>query len=296
MAFDLDTYKNITGQLDLDGIDFDAFRDQPLDPDHLRIVRYMHDIEMHTSCYLRNLLNTRAHHDPEITTFLTMWNFEEYWHGEALAEVLSAHGADSGTPRVASVRERLGWRITTSPLAWMALSAATKHFIAVHMTFGVINEWTTQGGYARLAQEADHPMLSELFRRIMKQEGRHIDYYKTMAEEHLAHPRAQKVTRRMIKALWKPVGAGVVPREETAHVIETLFTGPEGQQVADRIDRRIHRLPGLDNLDLMAKATHTYATPTTQNRCAVPVTEVRNSQRDLARRENSPRERQLGAA
>ena len=45
------------------------------------------------------------------------------------------------------------------------------------MTFGVINEWTTQAGYARLAAEADHPVLSELLRRIMKQEGRYIDFF-----------------------------------------------------------------------------------------------------------------------
>ena len=27
----------------------------------------------------------------------------------------------------------------------------TKHFLAVHMTFGVVNEWTTQAAYARPA-------------------------------------------------------------------------------------------------------------------------------------------------
>lgn len=57
----------------------------------------MHDVEHHTSCYLRNLLNTRAHHDPDVTTFLTLWNFEEHWHGEALGRVLAAHGEAAGS-------------------------------------------------------------------------------------------------------------------------------------------------------------------------------------------------------
>ena len=39
----------------------------------------------------------------------------------------------------------------------MGFSAATKHFLAVHMTFGVINEWTTQGGYSRLIAEPTTP-------------------------------------------------------------------------------------------------------------------------------------------
>ena len=72
----------------LTGIDFDDFRDQPLRPEALRSLRYMHDVEHHTVCYLRDLLLTPAHQDPEITSFLSCWVFEEMWHGEAIGQVL----------------------------------------------------------------------------------------------------------------------------------------------------------------------------------------------------------------
>ena len=36
------------------------------------------------------------------------------------------------------------------------------------MTWGAINEWTAQAAYARLAARADHPVLTELLRRIMR--------------------------------------------------------------------------------------------------------------------------------
>jgi hypothetical protein len=252
VPFDLQDFKRITARLDLDGIDFDAFRDAPLAPEHVRVLRYMHDVEMHTSCYLRNLLNTKAHHDPEITSFLPLWIFEEHWHGEALSEVLAAHGEPSGAERVGAMRGRLGWRITASPLVWMAFSAATKHFLAVHMTFGAINEWTTQAGYARLSSVAGHPTLSELLRRIMRQEGRHIDFYRTQAVDRLRdNPAAQRTTRRMIKTLWNPVGAKVMPAAETRHLVQTLFAGDEGRAMCERVDRRIDALPGLHGLDLM---------------------------------------------
>ncbi len=261
MAFDLETYKDITGRLDVDGIDFDAFRDQPLAPEHLRCLRYMHDVEQHTSCYLRNLLNTKAHNDPEITSFLTLWNFEEFWHGEALGRVLAAHDEPAGASRVAAMRRRLGWRTTASPVVWMAFSAATKHFLAVHMTFGAINEWTTQGGYARLASVADHPVLSDLLHRIMRQEGRHIDFYRTRAVDHLdASPGAQRTTRWMVKRLWNPVGAGVMPVDETRHLVRTLFADDDGAVIAARIDRRVDALPGLQGLGLMDQAITTYGT------------------------------------
>lgn len=252
VGFDLDTYKRSSDRLDLDGIDFDAFHERPLRPEHLRCLRYMHDVEHHTSCYLRNLLNTRAHHDPEITTFLTLWNHEELWHGEALGAVLAAHDEPGGAARVAGMRRRLGWRITTSPVLWMAFSAMTRHFLAVHMTFGAINEWTTQAGYVRLAAEAEHPVLDELLRRIMRQEGTHIAFYRSRAVELLEADRsARRTTRRMVRALWSPVGASVMPEAETRHLVRTLFDGDEGRAVAQRIDRRVDGLPGLQDLGLM---------------------------------------------
>lgn len=257
--FDIDRYSQSVGRLETRDLDFDAFRDRPLSPAALRCLRYMHDVESHTSCYLRNLLNTKAHHDPEITKFLTMWNYEELWHGEAIGEVLRAHDEPSGTARVAAMRRRLGWKITASPLVWMGFSAVTKHFLAVHMTFGVINEWTTQGGYSRLITVSDHPVLTELLRRIMKQEGRHIDYYLTQARSLLAaSDRARRVTRRMVTSLWEPVGAQVMPVAETRHLVGTLFTGDEGVAVAERIDRRISNLPGLEGLGLMQRALTKY--------------------------------------
>jgi hypothetical protein len=260
MAFDLETYKRISGRLDDDDIDYDAFRDRPLAPALLGCVRYMHDVEFHTSCYLRNLLNTRAHHDPEITTFLTMWSFEEYWHGEALAKVLAAHDEPAGEQRVATMRQRLGWRINSSPVLWFAFSSAARHFLAVHMTFGVINEWTTQAGYARLNALADHPVLSELLRRIMRQEGRHIDYYLTRSRIELEKGKgAQRTTRFALRTMWKPVGAGVMPEADTHQLISTLFGAPEGRIAADRIDRRVDTLPGLRGLDLMHNSLRRYA-------------------------------------
>jgi hypothetical protein len=255
MAFDLDTYKRIVSPVEVDDIDFESFRAHPLDPDSLRCLQYMHDVEHHTSCYLRNLLNTRAHHDPEVTTFLTLWSFEELWHGEAIAQVLAAHGEAAGAPRIRSMRERLGWRLSASPIVWMGFSAVTKHFLAVHMTFGVINEWTTQAGYARLRARAQHPVLDELLARVMRQEGRHIDYYRTRACELLgASPAARRTTRRTLRALWSPVGTKVMSEGETRHLIGTLFAGDDGRKMAARIDRRIDGLPGLGDLGLMARA------------------------------------------
>ena len=260
MRVDLDRYALNARRLDLSGVDFDAFRTRPLDDGTLRCLRYMHDVEHHTICYLRDLLVTPAHRDPRVTTFLTVWSYEEMWHGEAIGRVLAAHGEDAGAERIAPMRRRLGWRDRLAPtLHALGSAVAGNAFGALHMTWGAINEWTTQAGYARLIGRAQHPVLTDLLNRIMRQEGNHIAFYASEADRHLsAHRGAQRLVRAALARLWKPVGAGVMPKAEVAFMARTLFGGTDGRTVLERIDRRIDRLPGLDQLGLVTRALDRY--------------------------------------
>jgi hypothetical protein len=70
-----------------DDVDYSALERTPLPEAALRASQYMSDVESHTICHLRGLLVTPSHQDPEITTFLTMWAYEEFWHGEVLDKV-----------------------------------------------------------------------------------------------------------------------------------------------------------------------------------------------------------------
>ncbi len=244
-----------SSRLDLGGIDFAAFADRPLDPEALRCLRYMHDVESHTVCYLRDVLVTRAHADPEVTAFLACWSYEEHWHGSAIARVLSAHGEIAGAARVAATRRSLPRFDRLRPLVYLSGSALSRHLVAVHMTWGAINEWTTQAGYGRLAAKSGHPVLTELLRRIMKQEGRHIDFYVEQARRRLSDSRgAQHATRLMLRRFWRPVGSGLMPRREVAFLVRHLFGDDEGRRVAARVDRHVDRLPGLGALGLVTDA------------------------------------------
>jgi hypothetical protein len=263
MAVNLGAYKARTGRLDISGIDFEDFRDCPLGPETLRCLRYMHDVEFHTICYLRDLLVTSAHADPDITSFLSFWTYEEYWHGEALADVLSVHGEETGSRRVAALRRanhrRDRWRPFIHALGSMWAGSS---YIAIHMSWGAVNEWTTQAGYGRLAVRARHPTLTELLTRIMRQEGRHIDFYARQARERLeADLRAQRLTRLALRRFWSPVGATVMPSSEVAFLVDYLFGGDEGGTVVRRLDRRIEALPGLGGLRLLGDAVASLATP-----------------------------------
>ncbi|MEY2416384.1 MAG: hypothetical protein QOH53_1718 [Ilumatobacteraceae bacterium] len=257
MQLTIEKYTQMVAPLEVRDLDLaNAFCTHRLGVDVLRCLRYMHDIELHTICYLRDLLVTSAHRDPEITTFLTFWSFEEYWHGEAIATVLSAHGEPSGATRVRELRRTRRVAEATKPFTHgLASLLVGPSVTAVHMTWGAINEWTTQAGYARLAQRCDHPVLQEMLRRIMKQEGRHIDFYSAQASKRLGDSRrAQWLTRQALTRFWAPVGSDVMPEPEVRHLISYLFGGEDGAAMAARIDRRIDTLPGLSGLELVAKA------------------------------------------
>ncbi|HEX4244989.1 MAG TPA: hypothetical protein VHY77_05435, partial [Acidimicrobiales bacterium] len=200
----------------------------------------------------RDILVTQAHKDPDVTAFLTMWNYEEHWHGEAIAQVLAAHDDPAGSGRVAALRQRLPKRDAWRPLTFQLGSMITPHLTAVHMTWGAVNEWTAQAGYGRLAKIADHPVLSDLLRRIMKQEGRHVDFYVDQAKARLSASRgAQRLTRWALGRFWAPVGSSLMPEGEVKFLSRFLFGGSDGLPMVERIDRRVDRLPGLAGLGLM---------------------------------------------
>ena len=60
MRISLEKFQEQGGRLRSDDLDFDAFRDAPLDDDVLRCISYMHDIEYQTVLYTRELLLTVA--------------------------------------------------------------------------------------------------------------------------------------------------------------------------------------------------------------------------------------------
>ena len=69
MQLTIDKYTQMVAPLEVRDLDLaNAFRSHRPDVDVLRCLRYMHDIELHTICYPRDLLVTSAHGDPEITT------------------------------------------------------------------------------------------------------------------------------------------------------------------------------------------------------------------------------------
>src|SRR5690625_7225767 len=92
MAFDIDRFARDSVRVGWEDLDLEVFRTDPLPPESLRTLRYMCDVEYHTASSLRDMLVTRSRRETAVNAFMTRWNREGLWRGEALAYVLALPG------------------------------------------------------------------------------------------------------------------------------------------------------------------------------------------------------------
>lgn len=260
-AFDLDRYLRNSKAVPVEDLAWDEVRAHPLSQGEARFLRYMMNIEAHTIIYLKELLSTKVIEDAEVTAFLSCWAYEEFFHGAALERFLKAYvGADAEATRNdaayrlgQSSRLGRGLKRLVSPI----VSAAAPDFAAVHMTWGAAQECTTLHGYESLARQSSHPILKELMARIVKDERRHFAFYFNQAERRLAQtPSMQRITRLAMDRLWRPVGVGAMPQEESDFASWLLFRDAQGQAALAEVEATMAQLPGMEGWDALTRRTN----------------------------------------
>ena len=250
---DLDRILAHSQQIPTVDLDWEAAARAGLSAGERRVLEYFADIEGQTIVYLRDLLRTSAALEPDAIGFLSMWNYEEYFHGRALSRLLAACGKPLEEDRIARVRA------TARPAEAIeaALSALISRvcpaaFPAVYMTWGASQELTTLRGYEELQRTTQNPVLRELCARIARQERRHFAWYYHTAHERLERSgTARRLTRFAFDRFWAPVGAAVKGDEEAAAVVAALFPGSALNRVAEELAARIGALPGMAGVRLL---------------------------------------------
>jgi hypothetical protein len=268
--FDLDKYLRASGRVDLSTVEWERIGQHPVTTDEARCLTYMMDIETHTVVFLRDLLATRASFDPEVTSFLSCWVYEELWHGEAFSRFLGEAGyrvpptyehvgGDDPFPtrfdRNQWIRRAFGTKGYVSHMGTLLGSALFRDFVAVHMTWGAVNELGTLNGYHRIIAKTEHPVLIQLLRAIIKDERRHFAFYRAQARMRLARSKqARTITRWALEHLWAPVGTGVRPQPETDFVIHSLFGDADGVVAVKEMENTLGELPGLGGSRFLSDA------------------------------------------
>src|SRR4051812_39848078 len=176
----------VSQKVKFDDLDWDAARSAGLTKQEIDSLLYFADIESQTVYYFLEVSKLQVARDPELLTFLTMWNYEEYFHSHALTRLMEECGVqpESATDRAARIRENARFKAKFEDFAQgMIAKAFPKSFVALWMFWGALQECLTTQAYEELARITTNPVLEELCKRIAKQERRHFAYYYNNARE-----------------------------------------------------------------------------------------------------------------
>jgi len=208
-GIDIEKLVRLSKKVDISDIDLSQAAKYPVTDEEIHALTYMCDIESHTVVYLRAILNTCAIEDPQTTSFLSCWAYEEFFHGHTLRQFLDAIGAPVSTTRMVEVHKSTSTKEWLKEMGASILCRFSPHFHAAYLTYGAISELSTLEGYGVLARRTKNPILAEIVRRLAKDERRHFSFYYNKARLLLRPRNAQRLTSYIIRHFWLPVGGGV---------------------------------------------------------------------------------------
>lgn len=243
----------VSDKVKIDDLDWVTARKIGLTKQEIETLAYFADVESQTVYYFLEVAKLEVVRDPELLTFLTMWNYEEYFHSYALTRLLTECGVpvEDATERSTKIRAGARFKAKFEDYTQTAIAKLMpKTFVALWMFWGSLQECLTTQAYEELAKNTSNPVLAELCKRIAKQERRHFAYYFGQAKKKLeGQTWAQKFTRWIAKKFYAPVGGGVKTDEEGARLVAQLFPGDKIFEVMSYIEKRMAQLPGMDGLD-----------------------------------------------
>jgi hypothetical protein len=235
----------------ISAINWSDVKKYPLDEKFIPVLLYMRDVETLTDVYYEELRRTPTGRDPVISKFMERWGMEELTHGELLNRFLNEAGIETGAKWQSQVKQQvpISYTINNYIISYLTNLVGNK-FTATHMTFGAIHEMSTAQAYRRLIELADHPVLTQILRGIIREESAHTQFYRSVARIELKNSEfAQKVARFVIRHFYTPVGSGAKSKTESNYTIATLFQGEDGMEWIDKnVSQKLQQLPGFEGL------------------------------------------------
>jgi len=250
---DIATHIAVSDRVEIDDLDWELARKHGLSEREVESLKFFADIESQTVYYFLEVAKLQVARDPELLTFLTMWNYEEYFHSHAITRLMQECGVKIETATERSTKVRAGARFKAKFEDFMQTLIAKlmpKRFVSLWMFWGALQECLTMQAYEEVIRQTKNPVLAEMFRRIAKQERRHFAYYFGQARLRLQdNPRNQRFCRFIAKHFYAPVGSGVKTDAESAELVARLFPNERIFEVMSYIERRMAQLPGMAGLD-----------------------------------------------
>src|ERR1700750_2596544 len=104
---DIAQHLAVSQKVDFDDLDWNEARKHGVSGREVEMLSYFADIESQTVHYFLEVSRLKVSRDPELLTFLTMWNYEEYFHSYAITKFLTECGVkvESASDRATRIRQ-----------------------------------------------------------------------------------------------------------------------------------------------------------------------------------------------
>jgi hypothetical protein len=222
-----------------------------LAPDVTRVLHVAVVLEEDTAISARQARAFGLDHDADLASFLATWEQEEAEHARALAYLLvhQPHHPPALRPALAPARRRgvaqvpltAARRLPATGIAFCALGAAAEYVALVV--------------YTELAKRSGSPTAEALLRAIIRQEGRHLAFFRSAAIRRAEQmsDRQGRLARRIVRAVWEPIGIPSLGEDRWHAALGPLVDDPTVRARVERMDRVLDAVPHLGGMDLMAR-------------------------------------------
>ena len=188
---------------------------------------------------------------------MTMWNREEFWHGEALAAVLAMHDVTVDYDVLKANRLKLGWKDRLDPIKQSRHGVPRRRGLRgrAHVVgrgervvgdHGVPAHGGARGASGARRTAAPHRQAGGAARRLLHLAGARAPRGELK--------KARKITRFALSRFWAPVGSSINTTADVRHVMTHLMSGPDGRRAARKVDDSISGMPGLGGLTIVQDA------------------------------------------
>ena len=133
---------------------------------------------------------------------------------------------------------------------------ASRDFVAIHMTWGAVNELTTLTAYHRMIAKTENEALIQHAPGDHQAGAAALRVLPGAGEGPSGREPSGRgaIVRWSLDHLWAPVGTGVRPQVETDFVVTYLFNDADGVVALKEMDGTIAELPGLGGTHYLSEA------------------------------------------
>src|SRR5258705_12680708 len=100
----------VSHKIQFEDLDWELARKHGLTETEIQSLHFFADIESQPVYYFLEVAKLKVARDPELLTFLTMWNYEEYFHSHAITRLMQECGVAVANATERSTKIRAGAR------------------------------------------------------------------------------------------------------------------------------------------------------------------------------------------